>query len=95
MCLGVTTELHTGERAKTGCLGGMIMCLGVTTDLHTVERAKIDYLGGRIMFPSVTTDLHTGERAKTGILPPRQPVFALSPVCRSVVTIGHIILPPR
>ena len=22
MCLSVATDLHTGERAKTGCLGG-------------------------------------------------------------------------
>jgi hypothetical protein len=58
MCLGVTTDLHTGERAKTGCLGGRIMCPSVTTDLHTAERAKTDYLGGRIMCPSVATDLH-------------------------------------
>jgi hypothetical protein len=58
MCPSVATDLHTEERAKTGCLGGMIMCLGVTTDLHTGERAKTDYLGGRIIGLSVTTDLH-------------------------------------
>ena len=37
MCLGVTTDLHTGERAKTGCLGGRIMCPSVATDLHRRE----------------------------------------------------------
>jgi hypothetical protein len=58
MCLGVTTDLHTGERAKTDYLGGRIMCPSVATDLHTGERANTDYLGGRIMCPSVTTDLH-------------------------------------
>jgi hypothetical protein len=55
------------------------------------------------MCPSVATDLHTGESAKTDyigtlghiILPPKQPVFALSPVCRSVVTPRHIIIHPR
>ena len=26
MCLSVATDLHTGERAKTGYLGGRIMC---------------------------------------------------------------------
>jgi hypothetical protein len=39
MCLGVTTDLPTGESAKTGCSGGMIMCPSVATDLHTGERA--------------------------------------------------------
>ena len=34
MCLSVATNLHIGERAKTGCLGGRILCLSVTTDLH-------------------------------------------------------------
>ena len=58
MCPSVATDLHTGERAKTGCLGGMIMCLGVTTDLHTGERANTGCLGDRIMCPSVATDLH-------------------------------------
>ena len=37
MCPSVTTDLHTGERAKTGCLGDRIMCpsgpLAVTTQL--------------------------------------------------------------
>jgi hypothetical protein len=55
--LGVTTDLHTGERAKTYYLGGRIMYPSVTNDLPTVERAKTDYLGGRIMCPSVATDL--------------------------------------
>ena len=35
MCLGVTTDLQTGERAKTNYLGGRILCPIVTTDLHT------------------------------------------------------------
>ena len=35
MCLGATTDLHTGERAKTNYLGGRILCPIVTTDLHT------------------------------------------------------------
>jgi hypothetical protein len=35
MCPSVGTDLHTGERANTDCLGGRIMCLSVTTDLHT------------------------------------------------------------
>jgi hypothetical protein len=34
MCPSVATDLHTGERAKTGCLRGRIICLSVTTDLH-------------------------------------------------------------
>ena len=42
MCLGVTTDLNTGERAKTDYLGGRIMCLGVTTDLH--RRKSKDWL---------------------------------------------------
>ena len=29
MCPSVATDLHTGERAKTGCLGGKIMFLDV------------------------------------------------------------------
>jgi hypothetical protein len=58
MCVGVTIDLHTGERAKTDYQGGRIMYPSVTTDLPTGERAKTDYLGGRIMCPSVTTDLH-------------------------------------
>jgi hypothetical protein len=57
ICLGVTTDLHTGERAKTYYLEGRIMYPSVTTDLHTGERAKTDYLEGRIMCPSVATDL--------------------------------------
>ena len=40
MCRSATTDIHTGERAKTGCLGGRIMCLGVATDLH---RGKSKY----------------------------------------------------
>ena len=42
MCPSVATDLHTGERAKTGCLRGRIICLSVTTDLHKGERAKTD-----------------------------------------------------
>ena len=57
MCPSVATDLHTGERANTGCLGGRIMCPSVTTDPHTGERANTDYIGGRIMCLSVTTDL--------------------------------------
>jgi hypothetical protein len=37
MCLGVTTDLRTGERAETGCIGGSIMCPSVATDLHRRE----------------------------------------------------------
>jgi hypothetical protein len=40
MCPSVTTDLHTEERANTGCLGGMIMCPSVATDLHTGERTN-------------------------------------------------------
>jgi hypothetical protein len=35
MCPSVATDLHTGERAKTGCLGDRIMCPSVAMDLHT------------------------------------------------------------
>jgi hypothetical protein len=35
MCPNVTTDLHTGERAKIDYLGGRIMCPSVATDLHT------------------------------------------------------------
>jgi hypothetical protein len=45
MCLGVTTDLHTGERAKTGCLGDRIMCPSVATDLH--RRKSKDWLSRR------------------------------------------------
>jgi hypothetical protein len=31
----VTTDLHTGGRAKTDYIGGRILCSIVTTDLHT------------------------------------------------------------
>ena len=40
MCLSVATDLHTGERANTCCLGGSIICLGVATDLNTGKRAR-------------------------------------------------------
>jgi hypothetical protein len=39
MCPSVETDLHTEERATTGCLRGKIMCPIVTTDLHRGERA--------------------------------------------------------
>ena len=35
MCLGVATDLPTGERANTGFLGGRILCPSATTDQHT------------------------------------------------------------
>jgi hypothetical protein len=58
MCLGVTTDLHTGERAKTDYLGGRIMCPSVANDLDTGQRANTGCLGGRIICLSVATDLH-------------------------------------
>jgi hypothetical protein len=54
----VTTDLHTGGRAKTDYLGGRIMCPSVATDLDTGQRANTGCLGGRIICPSVATDLH-------------------------------------
>ena len=58
MCLGITIDLHTRERAKTDYLGGRIMCPSVATDLDTEKRATTGCLGGRIICPSVATDLH-------------------------------------
>jgi hypothetical protein len=34
MCSSVATDLDTGKRATTGCLGGRIICPSVATDLH-------------------------------------------------------------
>ena len=45
MSLGVTTDLHTGERAKTDYLGGRIMCPIAPTDLH--RRKSKDWLSRR------------------------------------------------
>jgi hypothetical protein len=39
MCLGVTTDLHTGERAKTDYLGGRIVCPSVVKDQNTGKGA--------------------------------------------------------
>ena len=35
MCPSVATDLHTGERANTGCLGGRYNMSECATDLHT------------------------------------------------------------
>jgi hypothetical protein len=35
MCQSVAIDLHTGEIANTGCLGGRIMCPSVSIDLPT------------------------------------------------------------
>jgi hypothetical protein len=95
---------HTGKRANTGCLGGRIIFPSVATDMHAGERANTGCLGSRIIFLSVATDLHRRKskdwlsRRQNNIPQcslPRQPVFALSPVCISVATLGNIILPPR
>jgi hypothetical protein len=86
-CLGgriifpsVATDMHTGERANTGCLGrlhwGILFCL--------LDSQSLLFLLCR----SVAT-------LRNIILLPRQPVFALSPACISVATLGNIILPPR
>jgi hypothetical protein len=101
MCPSVATDLDTGKRANTGCLGGRIMCPSVTTDLHLfllcvdqlLHPDTLSYLLDNQSFlfllcRSVATLGHI-------ILPPRQPVVALFPVCRSVATLEHIILPPR
>jgi hypothetical protein len=45
MCSSVATDLDTGKRATTGCLGGRIICPSVATDLH--RRKRKDWLSRR------------------------------------------------
>jgi hypothetical protein len=41
MCPSEGADLHTGERANTGCLGGSMICPSVATDMHTGKEQRL------------------------------------------------------